>query len=202
MTISPLAGDRELIAVARGGEPEAIGVLVQRYSPRLHRFLLRLLREPTLAEDILQETWLHVVERLDRYDAAQPIAAWLFAVAHHCAIDALRQRARLKNHLGERTDVRDGPEGEPLDPLERVADGAPSSLDTLAEADLCARVARVFDHLPRHYREVLSLRFEQELPLKEIARALRLPLSTVKTRVQRGLALLRKRVEGLGLSSP
>lgn len=198
MPVSPTATDSELVAAARRGRSDAIGVLVARYSPRLHRFLLRLVSEPLLAEDILQETWLRVVERLDRYDAAQPFAAWLFAVAHHCAIDVFRQRARQTHYFGARAEPHEQ-EGGWLDPLDQVADAEPGALDRLTQADLYARVAEVFSRLPQHYRAVLALRFEQDLPLEQVARALRLPLSTVKTRVQRGLVLLRRRVEGLGL---
>ncbi|MFQ5696566.1 MAG: sigma-70 family RNA polymerase sigma factor, partial [Terriglobia bacterium] len=117
----------------------------------------------------------------------------------HRAIDTLRQRAREARNLGRPADVWENEEGERLDPLERVATDAPSALEQLAQAELDRRVAAVFTLLPRHYREVLALRFQEELRLEEIARLLGLPLSTVKTRVQRGLVLLRQRAEGLGL---
>lgn len=200
------APDPELVARIRRGEPDAIRVLVERYSGRLYRYLVRFLgpseTDPrALAEDILQDTWLRVVERLEGYDSRQPFRAWLFAVARHRAIDWLRREARRSRTLGYRNAVRENEEGEPLDPVDRLPAAGPSILEELAEADLEERLSKLFDQLPRHYREVLSLRFHEGLELHEIARLLGLPLSTVKTRVQRGLVLLRRRVEGLGWSA-
>lgn len=198
MTLPATATDSELVAFTRRGRPEGIARLVERYSARLYRYLHRLVNDPALAEDLLQDTWLRVVERLDGYDAKQPFLAWLFAIARHRAIDTLRHRAREVRNLGQAAEAWENEEGEWLEPLERVAAAGPSPLEQLAETELERRVAEIFTRLPRHYRVVLALRFQEDLPLEEIARLLELPLSTVKTRVQRGLVLLRQRAEGLG----
>jgi RNA polymerase sigma-70 factor (ECF subfamily) len=81
-----------------------------------------------------------------------------------------------------------------------MPDRGPSALEQLAAEELQAKVETAFADLPQHYREVLTLRFHEELRLEEIAQILSAPLSTVKTRVQRGLELLRRRVEVLGVS--
>ena len=194
------ATDAELIGWARRGDGEAIGRLVQRYSPRLYRYLVRMVGDPSLAEDLLQDTWLRVVERLYRYNPALSFVTWLFAVARNAAIDVLRQRARQARLLGRQADAYENAEGEVVEPIEQAADPAPSVLDALSERDFEERVSGLFATLPLHYREALTLRFHEGMQLEEIAKLMRLPLSTVKTRVQRGLALLRKRVEALGLS--
>lgn len=188
------ATDTELVPAARQGDGEAITRLVERHSPRLYRYLTRLVNDPTLAEDLLQETWLRVVERLDQYDRRHPFGVWLFAVAHHCAIDTLRRRGRQ----GFQVEPQENEEGEVLDPVERIADPAPSVLERLAERELEERVAKMFVHLPAHYRQVLALRFQEGMQLEQISHVLRLSLSTVKTRVQRGLRLLRQRLEQMG----
>lgn len=195
------ATDAELVAAVRRGQGEALTWLVKRYSLRLYRYLTRVVGEEALAEDILQDTWLRVVERLDAYDPARPFVVWLFAIARNRAIDLLRQRTRLTQSFGRPAEPWENEEGERLDPLQEVAASAPSPLDCLATAELERRVAQVFAHLPLHYREVLTLRFHEELRLDEIAHLLALPLSTVKTRVQRGLALLRQRAEAWGLTA-
>ena len=188
--------DNELVGSARRGEGEAIARLVDRHSPRLHRYLTRLVGEPALAEDLLQDTWLRVMDRLDRYDSARPFAVWLFRVAHNCAVDLLRKRSRQGVLAGPQRDEED----ESRDPFEQMPDSGPSALEQLAAQELQVNVAAVFADLPQHYREVLTLRFHEELRLEEIAQVLGAPLSTVKTRVQRGLVQLRRRVEALGLS--
>lgn len=200
MPLSFTATDLELVDAIRRGQADAITRLVERYSPRLYRYLVRLLDDPALAEDILQETWLRAMERLEQYDRRRPFVAWLFAVGRHRAIDALRQRARLTRSLGHPVEPLETAEGERLDPIEQVAAPAPSPLEQMSTHELERRVADAFSRLPRHYREVLTLRFQEELSLEEVARLLGLPLSTIKTRVQRGLVLLRQRAQGLGLT--
>ncbi|MBI2955850.1 MAG: RNA polymerase sigma factor [Acidobacteria bacterium] len=201
MPIASTATDAELVRLAGGGEGEAVRHLVERYSPRLHRYLRHLVGDAALADDLLQETWLRVVERLDRYNPARPFAAWLFAVARHCAIDALRQRARQARKLGRELEATESEEGAQLDPLAQIPAPGSSVLEQLAEADLQQRVEELFVRLPQHYREALALRFQEGLAFEEMARVLRVPLSTAKTRVQRGLVLLRQRVESLGMKA-
>lgn len=202
MPLPSTATDSELVRAIRHGQGEGITWLVERYSPRLYRYLVRLVGEPALAEDILQETWLRVVERLDGYDTSKPFAVWVFAVARHRAIDALRRRGRQAHLLGLRAEPRETENGERLDPLEQVVAGGPSPLERLTEAETEQQVAEAFTRLPPHYREVLTLRFHEEMRLDEIARLLGVPLSTIKTRLQRGLVLLRQRTELLGYPKP
>jgi RNA polymerase sigma-70 factor (ECF subfamily) len=202
MLLPSTASDSDLVKAIRQGQGESITWLVERYSPRLYRYLVRLVGEAALAEDILQDTWLRVVERLDRYDTSKPFVAWVFAVARHRAIDALRQRGRQTQLLGRRAEPRKTENGDRLDPVEQLAAGGPSPLERLTEAETEEQVAEAFKRLPPHYREVLTLRFHEEMGLEEIARLLGMPLSTVKTRVQRGLVLLRQRTESPGYPKP
>jgi len=200
MPLPSTATDAELVAAVRRGQGEAITWLVERYSLRLYRYLVRLVADVALAEDILQDTWLRVVERLDHYDAARPFVVWVFAIARHRAIDTLRQRARLAQKLGHPAKPHQNEQGEHLDPLEQVASAEPSPLERLAARELEQRVEQAFALLPLHYREALTLRFHEDLSMEEMARLLGLPLSTVKTRVQRGLLFLRQRAEALALN--
>ncbi|NIP71624.1 MAG: RNA polymerase sigma factor, partial [Gammaproteobacteria bacterium] len=190
MALPATATDAEVIRHIRRGGTEGMARLVDRYSPQLYRYLRHWVNDTQMAEDILQDTWLRVVERLDRYDARRPFLAWLLAIARHRAIDLLRQRARQASLLGGLAEPQVNEEGDPLEPLDRVAAGTPSPLEQLAEADLQHRVGSVLSSLPAVYREALTLRFHEDLQLEEIARLLRVPLSTVKSRVQRGLLLL------------
>jgi RNA polymerase sigma-70 factor (ECF subfamily) len=85
------ADDRTLIRQARRGSRDAIAALVERYSPGLFRYLLSLSGDPALAEDLLQDTWLRVMERLDSYRPSYPFRNWLFTMARNRAFDVLRQ---------------------------------------------------------------------------------------------------------------
>ncbi len=169
----------------RRGDPQAFEALLTRYQHRLYRYLLRLVREPAMAEDLFQQTWLRVVERTRQYDPRRSFEAWLFAVAHNLAVDTLR-RYRPES-LDEPVESR-GNETRG----EQIAGGGPSALERVMQQERSARVARALEQMPMIYREVLSLRFEEELKIEEIAAVLGAPLSTVKTRLRRGLEALRR----------
>jgi RNA polymerase sigma-70 factor (ECF subfamily) len=185
------ADERILILQARRGSRDAIAALVARYSHGLFRYLLSLSGDPALAEDLLQDTWLRVMERLDSYRPGYPFGNWLFTVARNRAFDVLRQRSRRLPHW--RADTAEGL----ANPAEEVPDPNPSVLEKLAEADLAQSVMKAMKSLPAAFREVLTLRFEQELDIGAIARILRLPASAVKDRLYRGLDQLRLRTERL-----
>jgi RNA polymerase sigma-70 factor, ECF subfamily len=177
------------IARLRRGDPEALGALLERYQNRLYRYLLRLVREPAAAEDLFQQTWIRVAEQARRYDPRRTFDAWLFTVAHNLAIDYLR-RYRPES-LDEAL-----PSGESRQ--EHLASHAESALDRVIFDERAARLAGAMGGLPAVYREVLTLRFEEEMKLEEIATVLDAPLSTVKTRLRRGLEGMRRKLESQG----
>jgi RNA polymerase sigma-70 factor (ECF subfamily) len=188
MPIPSTATENELARWLREGNREAIAVLIQRHSPRLLRYLVPLVNNPSVAEDVLQETWLRVMEHIDGFNPNCAFMTWLFAIAHNCAIDVLRHEKRFAD---PKADERSDESGDWMD---RVPDERPSVLSELQQEEMQSRTQKIFAFLPAHYREVLALRFQQEMPLNEIARAVHLPLSTVKTRIKRGLELLRDKV--------
>jgi len=79
------------VAQLRRGDLDALTALVTRYQNRLYRYLLRLVRQPADAEDLFQQTWVRVAERIGKYDPQRNFDAWLFSVARNLAIDHLRR---------------------------------------------------------------------------------------------------------------
>ena len=75
----------------RGGDLDALSTLLTRYQNRLYRYLLRLVREPAEAEDLFQQTWLRVAEKIRQFDPQRNFEAWLFTLARNLAIDHLRR---------------------------------------------------------------------------------------------------------------
>jgi RNA polymerase sigma-70 factor (ECF subfamily) len=170
------------VARLLAGDPEGFQCLLARYQNRLYRFLLRLSRNPAVAEDLFQQTWLRVIENIRRYDRRRSFEAWLFTLARNLAIDHLR--AIRPQSLDDAP-----PAGKP--PLENLHAEGPSAFERVRERERSEWVVAALEAQPAEYREVLSLRFEEEMKLEEIAEVTGLPLGTVKSRLRRGLERMR-----------
>src|SRR5258708_4753608 len=103
---TPVTLENEL-ARLRSGDLDAIGALMSQYQHRLYRYLVRIVRQPATAEDLFQQTWLRVMERIKSYDPQRNFEAWLFSLAHNLPIHYLPRSlpARL---------ARPNPSGKPL----------------------------------------------------------------------------------------
>jgi len=169
-----VAEDDEVARLKRG-DAAAIAGVVGRYHHRLYRYLFRLVRNPAAAEDLYQQTWLNVVRRIGSYDRRSSFDTWLFAIAHNAAMDLLRRKT-----------------GESLEDREfALASVAPDGLASVIAKERAEILDAELAGLPASYRETITLRFEEGMKLEEIAEVTRTPLSTVKSRVQRGLEALR-----------
>lgn len=166
----------------REGDLDALEALIEQYQRRLYRYLVRLVREPATAEDLFQQTWLRVAERIKSYDPHRQFENWLFTVARNLAYDHLRryQPESLDEPL---------PSGDSR--LELLPAQRQGALESVLSHERGALLARAMQTLPLIYREVLALRFEHDLKLEEIAGLLRIPLSTVKSRLRRALEEMR-----------
>jgi RNA polymerase sigma-70 factor (ECF subfamily) len=176
------------VARLRGGDLDALSTLLTRYQNRLYRYLLRLVREPAEAEDLFQQTWLRVAEKIRQFDPQRNFEAWLFTLARNLAIDHLRRI---------RPESLDQPAGDPTG--ETAAARLPSrerpAIEGILARERAGRLGTALETLPLVQREVLTLRFEEEMKLEEIAEVLDAPLSTVKTRLRRALERLRITLE-------
>jgi RNA polymerase sigma-70 factor (ECF subfamily) len=172
--------------VARGlqrRDPELLDRLIEQYQYRLFRYLVYLTASRERAEDLFQETWIRVLERGHQYDGKSKFEAWLFAIARHLVIDW--QRQKKMQSLDAMTDPEEGA------PLEFADEDEPSPLRLLLNGEREAKVQISLEQVPAIYHEVLLLRFQEELKLEEIASVLAAPISTVKSRLYRGLESLK-----------
>jgi RNA polymerase sigma-70 factor, ECF subfamily len=169
-----------------GGDPDVVDALIEEYQHRLFRYLLSVTGNRATAEDMFQETWLHVLERGHQYRAQWKFEVWLFSIARHLVIDLARRKKGVS--LDALMDPEEGIVFEP-------STGEPSPFEQVLAGEERSRMARVLDRIPAAYREVLTLRFQEELALEEVAEIIKAPLSTVKSRLYRGLKTLRKQIE-------
>lgn len=189
MNWGALVGLESEVAQLRRGDLEALSALLTRYQNRLYRYLLRLVRDRAEAEDLFQQTWVRVAEKILQFDPRRNFEPWLFALARNLAIDHLR---RIRPGSLDEPVAGDEP-GETK--AERLASHERPVLDGILERERSGRLAAALETLPIFYREVLTLRFEEEMKLEEIAEVLTIPLSTVKTRLRRALDRMRDALE-------
>lgn len=176
----------DAIARLKRGDSYALELVMGHYHHRLYRFLVRLTQEQAAAEDLFQQTWLRVMEKIGRFDVQRNFTPWLFALARNLAIDYLRQR---------RIGSLDIPDDTGVAPIERLVGGEQDPLERLLEYERGGILAAAIAELPVIHREVLTLRFEEDLKLEQIAEVADIPLSTVKSRLLRAMQNLRGRLQ-------
>jgi RNA polymerase sigma-70 factor, ECF subfamily len=162
--------------------------LVGQYQYRLVRYFIYLLGNRDPVDDLVQETWLRVLERGHLYNGRSRFEPWLFAVARNLAVDYVRKR-RLTSLDSQGAQEADR---ESLAP----ASHSPSPFAEAARTEDAQRLAQSLQRLEPIYREALVLRFQEDLSLQEIAEVVGAPLSTVSSRIYRGLETLRTQLEG------
>ncbi|HEY0162792.1 MAG TPA: sigma-70 family RNA polymerase sigma factor [Edaphobacter sp.] len=182
----------ENAAIARGlkrQDAELLDQLIEQYQHRLLRYLLFLTGRRETAEDLFQETWMRVLVRGAQYNGKARFDTWLFTIARNLVIDLSRKRTMASLDEMSESDEDDRPF--------EVATTGPSPLEQFTTREDSAEVAAVLLTLDTSYREVLVLRFYEEMSLEEISGVTRAPLSTVKSRLYRGLASLKPELEKL-----
>jgi RNA polymerase sigma-70 factor (ECF subfamily) len=190
LSFSTLMSD-EAKTIARGlqrRDPDLLDRLIEHYQYRLFRYLVYITGSKERAEDFFQETWIRVLERGHQYDGKYKFEAWLFAIARHLVIDW--QRSKKAQSLDTLTD----PDRE--HPLQIADEHDHSPLQQVLSQESQEDVHASLERIPAIYREVLVLRFHEELQLEEMAGVLSIPVSTVKSRLYRGLDALRGAIQG------
>jgi RNA polymerase sigma-70 factor (ECF subfamily) len=168
--------ERLLVLRCQAGDEAAFAELVGRYAPRLHYYLRKLLRDAGGAEDALQDVWLDVYRRVPRLADPAAFPAWLYRVARDRAFRELRRRR---------------PRPLPLEAAGPVAADDDAEL-TAADAEW---VHAALDRLGPEHREVLLLRFMEDMSYEDIAQVTGCPLGTVRSRLHHAKRALRGAIE-------
>jgi len=185
------SSDEELLAAFRRGQREAFGVLVRRYQGELFGYLRRYLGDSNLAEDVFQNTFLQVYTKIGQYELGRPVRPWLYTIATHQAIDAMRRGGR---HQALSLDqVREDGTGEDLHHLmEMLESRGPGPLDSAQNEERRELVRSGVERLPDFLKQVVILAYYQGLKYRDIADILGIPVGTVKSRLHSALVKLQE----------
>ncbi|MDO8806190.1 MAG: sigma-70 family RNA polymerase sigma factor [Elusimicrobiota bacterium] len=180
--------DSELISAFKGGDAEALGLLMERHKAAVYGYLLSLTGQPDAADDLFQEVFLKLVKNPSAYGEREKLKAWLFTVARNAAMDHFRRQS-------SRGEVPLEGDGERPGPADRAASPEPGPEEAAVNKALAEKLDAALALLSADQREVFYLRHYSGLSFKEIAEMLSVPIGTVLARMSRAAALLRKELE-------
>ena len=170
-----------LISRARGGDREAFGALVEQYRDNVYRLAYRMCGNAYDADEAAQEAFVAAWRALPNFRGDAKFSTWLYRLTTNAAIDVMRREKRHQT-VGD---------GEMVD----LADDADSPQETVERTEQQEAVQKALSTLSEEYREVLLLRYMEELDYAEIAEVLQLPSGTVKSRINRGRQALKAILE-------
>jgi RNA polymerase sigma-70 factor (ECF subfamily) len=183
--------DRELVASALAGSQAASRELVRRFERPVYSLILRMVGNPSVAEELAQEAFLKMFRGLRSYDPAQKFSNWLFRIAHNLTIDHLRVGRLVTLSADE------DPEGRSLDEI-AVSDPSNEPLRILERGDLRRSLERAIARLRPEYRQLVVLRYLEDLSYEDIVDVTGLPLGTVKSFLHRARAAMASTLEAEG----
>lgn len=176
--------DHELVTIYLQGDDAALPTLVARHLKPVLNFVYRLVGNRADAEDITQETFFKAWKNLKKYHNDKSFKTWIYTIAHNTAIDALRKRKEVVFSQFETED------GNAL--VDTLPDPEPLPNELFARIGDAENIDRVLKELPSAAREVVILRYHEDLTFDEIGRILDKPLHTVKSQHRRALIALKK----------
>jgi RNA polymerase sigma-70 factor, ECF subfamily len=187
--------DADVVALAQEGRESAYRELIRRYERPVFSLLFRMVRDRELSEDLSQETFIKVLNHIDRYRPEFKFSSWLFKIANNLAIDHLRRRQL------DTISMSGSPHAATAEALEatsfEIASEQESALEEMASREVGSAIEQAIARLRPEYRSCIMLRHVEGRSYEEISATLDLPLGTVKTYIHRARHELRKALEPL-----
>lgn len=181
--------DMTLVERVKRGDSDAFQELVSRYENKVYRLAIKLTRNETLAEEVLQEVFLRIYEKLDTFRGESALSSWIYRIAANACFAKLNLEKRHQHADLEET----MPQAEQA--LHELQEPSPDAPDrSLLSSEALDVISRAIERLPEDFRLVLVLRDVEGLANEEVARILDLSVPAVKSRLHRARLLLRKRL--------
>jgi RNA polymerase sigma-70 factor, ECF subfamily len=181
----PQGYEADLVAGLQAGEPEAIKVVFNAYSDRLYSFVYhQVARNQAAAEDIVQETFAGAIKTAAKFKSNSRIYTWLVSIARHKIADHFRRMEREKKHNARSLDDRSSEQPE-------LADDAPTAVEMMVSSEDRLLVEQALQKVPADYRQVLVLKYVEEMPVNEISLVMRRSPKSVEGLLSRAREMMR-----------
>lgn len=191
--------DALIVAQLKAGSEDAYARLIAQYHQTIYNLIYRLLDDPCDAPDTTQEVFIKVFRGISKFNSESSLKTWIYRIAIHEASNRRRwffrhkvQELSIEPAIGYANDERGGRAACLRDSL---VDDSESPFEIVARSQVRARLERVLQELPEHYRTAVVLRDIEDLSYDEIAEMTETSMGTVKSRLVRGREALRKRME-------
>ena len=185
--------DADLVSLAQEGREAAYRELIRRYERPVYSLIFRMVRDREVAEDLAQDTFIKVLNHIDRYRPEFKLSSWLFKIANNVAIDHLRKRNL------ETISIDGSPHAATAAEIEAttldLAAKQETALEEMEAKELGSSIERAIESLRPEYRACIMLRHVEGRSYEEIAATLDLPLGTVKTYIHRARHQLREALD-------
>jgi RNA polymerase sigma-70 factor (ECF subfamily) len=178
--------DVELVTLAQQGNQSAFAKLMERYRESIYFMALKMVHNRDDAEDLTQEAFSKAFNNLSHYSAEFAFSTWLFKIATNNCIDFIRKKRLQTTSLDSSAITNE--EGE--SPTIAVPDYNPNPEQTIIKEQRAERIRAVIEKLSPKYRQLIELRYFEELSYEEIAEQLDIPLGTVKAQLFRAKDML------------
>jgi RNA polymerase sigma-70 factor (ECF subfamily) len=186
--------DQVLIKKTLRGDKKAFEELMHKYDRKIFSFVIRMVRNEDIAVDLTQDFFIKVFTVLDKYNFEYKFSTWAYRICYNLVIDHIR-----KNQA--QVDSLDDESVSPRDMLGSENVSKDDGFKTLARAETRDYVWRVVDQIPLKFRELILLRYIQDLKYEEIAEITSLPVGTVKNRIFKAKEILKQEMEKDGMRS-
>jgi len=185
--LSSKLSDGELVTLYLQGNPKSFEVLIQKHKNKIYAFILSKIRNKDLAEDIFQETFIKVINSLQKgkYNEEGKFLPWVMRIANNLVIDYFRKAKKMRTIAPTKD----------FDIFDILQDGERNIEDNLVNDQVHKDLRKLIEYLPEDQKEVLKMRYYAELSFKEISESTGVSINTALGRMRYALINLRKLID-------
>jgi RNA polymerase sigma-70 factor (ECF subfamily) len=179
--------DGELVALYLKGDSKSFEALIQKHKNKIYAFILSKIRNRDLAEDIFQDTFIKVINSLQKgkYNEEGKFLPWVMRIANNLVIDYFRKSKKMRTIAPT----------DNFDIFDILQDGEKNIEDNLVNNQIHKDLRKLIEHLPEDQKEVLKMRYYAELSFKEISESTGVSINTALGRMRYALINLRKLID-------